>query len=435
MRWRIVGLLFAFSVIGYIERVNISIAGELMMREFGMNPVQLGSIFTAFLIPYTGFQTPGGAWADRFGPRLVLGAAGVAWGLLTILTAVLPGLVFRTAISILVSLWVVRILLGVCEAPTYPTAARSLANWVPRSQRGFCLGFVISGALFGTAITSPLVASLMVHLGWRTALILVSLLGPAVSLLWLIASTDHPREHPRVNRAELETIGATGDGSTKVARPRQSWITILKSGQAWILFFAYGCHNYLSYVFIFWSYHYLIEVRHFSLAGGGVAAAMPFILSTVTTPAAGASSDWLTLRFGHRFGRSVIPVIALPSAAVCVGAGIQVNDPHLAVLLLSVGYALGLSPEGPCWASMMEIAGPVAGTAGGFLNTGGNFVGAIAVFLSPWIARGLGWKGAFGVSCVLAVVGSILWLMVDPTRRIRMAQPAPISNPDPAEIA
>ncbi len=425
VRWRIVSLLFAFSVIGYIERVNMSIAGELMMREFNLTPVQLGWVLTAFLVSYTAFQTPSGAWADRLGPRLVLGAAGVAWGLLTILTALLPGMAFTSAAGVLASLLAVRFLMGISEAPTYPAAGRAIANWIPLSERGFSNGFVISGALLGTAITSPLIASLMVHLGWRNALVLTSLLGPGITLAWMVCATDHPGQHRGVSAEELELINATATPALQVPPQRGAWKVLLKSGEAWKLFLAYGCEGYLSYVFIFWSYHYLVEIRHFSLASGGFVAAIPFLLSTFTTPAMGMLSDWLTLRLGQRLGRRLIPVIAMPSAAVAVLLGVYMKDARWAVAFLSVGAALNLAPEGPSWASMMEIASPVAGAAGGFLNTGGNLIGALATFLTPWIAQKSGWTGAFGVACLLAIMGSILWMTIDPTRLLdcRMTTP------------
>ncbi len=388
------------------------------MHEFHLTPVRLGWVFSAFLITYTGCMTPAGAWADRFGPRFTLGAAGLSWAVLTLLTALLPGFVFSSAAGVLGSLLAVRALLGICEAPTYPGAGKAIAHWVSKSERAFSNAVVITGAFLGSAVTGPAISYLMVLWGWRNAMIVVSLVAPVLVLTWLLYATDRPREHRAVNAHELDIIGAAGK-EERHAVPRSGALkVVLRSGQAWRLSAAYGCQCYVGYIFIWWGYIYLVEVRKFSLVRGGLVAAAPYILGSLTTPGAGALSDWLAVRVGHRLGRRIIPVLALAASAILVFVGARVESARLAVVILSIGAALSWTPEGPTWASMMEIASPVAGTAGGFLNTGGNFGGAIAAFLTPWIAKEIGWIGAFGVGSLFAIVGSVLWMGVDPTKPI-----------------
>ncbi len=388
------------------------------MREFHLTPVRLGWVFSAFLISYTAFMTPAGAWSDRLGPRLILAVAGLTWAVLTLLTALLPGFVFVSATGVLGSLLVLRLLLGICEAPTYPGAGRAIAHWVPKSERAFSNAVVIAGALLGSAVTAPVLSYLMVRLGWRNAMMVISIVGPGLVLPWLLYATDQPVQHRAVNARELEVIGTRDTNARQHKPPSGALIAVLKSGQAWRLFTAYGTQCYLGYMFIWWNYIYLVEVRKFSLVRGGLATAAPFILATFTTPAAGAMSDWLTRRLGHRQGRRIIPVLALAAAALLVFVGARVGDARAAVVILSLGAALSWTCEGPTWASMMEIALPVAGTAGGFLNTGGNLGGALAALLTPWIAERIGWAGAFAVASVFAIGGSVLWLGVDPTRPI-----------------
>jgi len=137
VRWRIVSLLLGFSIVSYVLRVNVTIAGEPIMHEFHLTPVQLGWVFSAFLFSYTAFMTPAGTWADRFGPRLTLAVAGLSWAALTFLTALVPGLVFTSVATVLGSLLVIRTLLGVCEAPIYPAALKAVSNWVASASGRF----------------------------------------------------------------------------------------------------------------------------------------------------------------------------------------------------------------------------------------------------------------------------------------------------------
>jgi ACS family glucarate transporter-like MFS transporter len=418
VRWRVVALLTSFSIVGYMVRVSITIAGEPIMHEFGLSPVRLGWIFSAFLVTYTVFNLPSGAWADRWGPRRVLAVAGLGWFVLAILTAWAPGNVFTSYGGILGSFVVLRLLLGISEAPTYSSAAKCVANWLPGSERALANGFVIAGALLGSAAVGPALSSLMVHTGWRAAMAVSSLPAPLLVIVWWIYARDHPQEHQRVSAAELRVIGA-GEAVQDARRaPSRGWKQVLRSGQAWTLFAIYGCQSYLGYLFIWWCYIYLVEVRHFSLVRGGFASAAPFALATVTTPIAGALSDRFILAFGARRGRQIVPMFALAAAGIIAFIGVRVASAHLAVAALSVGAALGWMCEGPTWAAIMDVGWPVAGSAGGFLNTGGNIGGILATLLTPWIAKEISWTAAFGTATLLALIGSALWLRYDPKHPI-----------------
>ena len=87
-RWTILGLLFVISVVTYIDRVNISITARHMMPALGLTEVQMGQIFSAFVLGYALFQVPGGWLGDRWGPRRILTYAVIWWSVFTALTAV-----------------------------------------------------------------------------------------------------------------------------------------------------------------------------------------------------------------------------------------------------------------------------------------------------------------------------------------------------------
>ena len=130
VRWRIVALLAAFSLISYALRTNISIAAALMRADLHLSQIQIGYVFSAFLIGYAVFQAPAGALGDRFGPRVVLTVAAAIWGVTTVMTGALPGMV-GGAVGTLAVLLAVRFLLGVAEAATYPVAMSAVGVWMP----------------------------------------------------------------------------------------------------------------------------------------------------------------------------------------------------------------------------------------------------------------------------------------------------------------
>src|SRR6267142_1881737 len=112
----VLGLLCLMYLITYVDRVNIATAASEIRRELGLSNTQFGIIASAFGYPYLLFQIFGGWVGDRFGPRMTLFICGVVWAAATILTGLAGGLV---------SLFFVRLLLGVGEGATFPVATRA----------------------------------------------------------------------------------------------------------------------------------------------------------------------------------------------------------------------------------------------------------------------------------------------------------------------
>src|ERR1017187_9947056 len=84
IRWILVFWMFLMSSVAYLDRVNLSIAGKSIAKEFGISNVQLGWVFSAFLLGYAFFQAPAGRVADRLGPRLVLMLSVIWWAVFTV---------------------------------------------------------------------------------------------------------------------------------------------------------------------------------------------------------------------------------------------------------------------------------------------------------------------------------------------------------------
>ena len=148
VRWFLVIWLFVLGAVSYLDRVNISIAGTAIAAEYHLTQVQLGSIFSAFLLGYAFFQTPGGWLADKLGSRYVLTIGVVWWGIFTALTASVSPAV-AGAFSVLV---LIRFLLGAGEAIIYPASNQFIAQWIPSQERGFANGLIFAGVGAGTAV-------------------------------------------------------------------------------------------------------------------------------------------------------------------------------------------------------------------------------------------------------------------------------------------
>src|SRR5438132_12278457 len=85
-RYGVLALLALLSVITYMDRVCISVAGPRMQDELGIPPERWGWVLGMFALAYGLFEVPSGAQGDRAGQRKVLTRIVVWWSAFTALT-------------------------------------------------------------------------------------------------------------------------------------------------------------------------------------------------------------------------------------------------------------------------------------------------------------------------------------------------------------
>lgn len=410
VRFRILTVLMVVSLVNYLLRNNLSYVLPSIRTEFHFSSAQLGWIVGAFNCSYTLFQIPSGALGDAYGPRRVLALAAVGWSALTALTGFAPQLLAASATGVMASLMFARFILGLMQAPMYPVAARSIANWFPVGAWGFPNAMLSAGLTVGQALTGPLVTLLIVRFGWRESFYAVAPLGLLAGLWWWRYGTDTPEQHLAIRSDELQVIRA-GRGAPDRRTRSFSWRAALARRDVLLIAAAYFCMNYVFFIFAQWLFTYLVESRGFSLLESGVLATMPFIVGAILAAVGGVVCDWLCLRVGPRWGCALPAVTGLLLVAVLLIMGLQVRNPYLAVALLSLCFGFTQFTEGSYWAAATYAAGPHTGTATGLMNTGGNMPSLLAPVFGLLVDR-LGWQTTIASGSVFAVLGAILWLMV-----------------------
>lgn len=396
-------MLASFSLVSYVQRMNISVAAKFMMPELGLSEIQMGQVFSSFLLAYALFQIPAGVLGDRRGPRSVLTAAALSWGAATFLTGFVPGLVIPAGTGVFVSLLALRFFLGVGEAATFPVAALAIANWIPETKRAMANSVMIAGLSLGSAVTPPLISWLMVSVGWRESFYLTSALAFVLAALWWRYAPDSPARSPGVSRQDRSAAA----GSMSV-----SWWRLLKDRNICLISLSYFFVGYVIYIFVFWFYLYLVDVRGFSVLSGGLFTSLPFVMSSILTPIGGTLCDLISRRVGRRWGRRIIAVGGLTAASVALLYGAQAQTPYLAIAALSLSVGFVEFTEGAFWSSTIDVAGPHAGAACGILNMLGNLGGVVSTALVPILVKHFGWMFALGTGSALALIGGLIWFGV-----------------------
>lgn len=391
----IAALMFAFSVVNYFDRTILSVAAPSMMKEFGLSPTSMGAVFSAFLISYTILMTPGGRWSDRFGPRNMLAAMALGSGLLTALMPLggVPGL--GSLIGVIPGLFIIRLGFGIFTAPLYPAAARMNAISMPPLQRARVLGFVNAGAGFGGAVSPILVTAMLARFGWRPSFVLAGVAAILLGGLWLATVPDRAVE-------------------TRLAQKPQ-WGALLGNPNMRWLIAGFAALDYYEYIFFYWLYYYLGEVRKLPPGDTAFYTTLPFLAWVVMMPLGGWLADHLVARYGIKHGLRWVAIGALIVSVLGLVAALNVEGTDALVALLSLAFGCAAVADVVFWAAVISVAGAQAGAAGGLMNTGGNFGGAIAPFVTPLIASQYGWSAGLYVGAAIALIGVVAWFRIDPS--------------------
>ena len=431
IRWLLIFWLFLLSAISFLDRVNISIAGSSLAEEYHLSQVRLGWVFSAFLLGYALFQTPGGWLVDRFGPRRVLAGGVVWWGVFTALTAALP-----TKIAGAVGIFIlVRFLLGAGEAIMYPSTNQFVSQWIPSQERGVANGLIFAGVGAGAGTAPAFVTFLMLRYGWRSSFWVSALLGLAAGVVWYWIARDKPEQHPQVNQSELSFIQnnrtqtfvlesgpqTSARQDENATRHRSFWPTILTNRSVLAVTASYFSFGYVAWIFFSWFYIYLAKVRGLDLKSSAFYSTLPPLAIVACSLGGGAINDFLSRSCGKRVGRCGVAFVALILAAGFLVLGSRAASPSVASVVLSGGAGALYLAQSSYWSVTADIAGESAGSVSGFMNMGAQLGGALTASLTPAIAQHYGWTSSFLVAAVLSVAGGFAWLLVDPNRHLMAA--------------
>jgi MFS transporter, ACS family, glucarate transporter len=414
VRWFLVFWLFVLSAVSYLDRVNISIAGGSIAEAYHLSDVQLGKVFSAMLVGYALFQTVGGRLADRFGPRRVLAAGVMWWGIFTGLTAMVPANIVG-ALFIFIA---VRFLLGAGESVIYPAANQFIARWIPAAERGIANGWIFAGVGAGSVIAPLLVTHIMIRYGWRSSFWICAIIGFAAGVVWFFIARDTPEEHKGVSASELALIrsGLMQSETKHDSKSLMPWSRVLQSKEVWALTVSYFCYGYVAWIFFSWFYSYLARVRGLDLKASAVYTMLPFAAMLVGCLLGGLINDWLTTWKGPRIGRCGLALVALFIAGAFIAFGSQVQSARVASFVLAGGAGALYLSQSSFWSVTADIAGASSGSVSAFMNMGCQLGAALTASLTPWIAARFGWTTSFLVAAGLCLVAAVSWLLVDPSR-------------------
>jgi MFS transporter, ACS family, D-galactonate transporter len=388
-RWSLVGLLFAASLINYLDRAAISFALPLISRDFQLTSQSKGVLLSSFFWSYALMQIPIGWAADRFNLRWLYAGAFAIWSFAQGLTG------FSGSLFTLIGF---RILLGVGESIYLPGGTKIVSLLFSSKERGVPSGLFDFGTRTGLVLEGILVPWLLVRFGWRHTFVLLGL----TALLWLAPWFWFS---PRHLQAANTNVGST-DSAKRLARSlfNRNLIGIC---------LGFFCFDYYWYVLVTWLPDYLVTVRHLSIIRAGFYASLAFFTFGIAEPLGGWVADSLIRRgWNETATRKVIVTVAFSMGALLIAA-MRAEHTNIAIPLLVGASLVGLATGNLI--AIVQSCAPVAevGIWTGAENFAGNLAGIIAPLAVGFLITSHGsYVPGFELASIVLFVGTLAYWFV-----------------------
>jgi sugar phosphate permease len=397
-------MLVVAGAINYVDRATLAVANLLIRDDLHLSIADMGYLLSAFLWAYAFSQLPTGAMVDKLWPRRLLTFGLALWSFAQFLGGIVQSFG---------QFFAARLLLGVGEAPQFPTGARVVRDWFHPRDRGLATGIFNCASSLGTAIAVPLLTFLMLSFGWRVMFMIMGIAGLAMAAVWYVFYRN-PSDVDLT--AEENAYRTHGDppGERTVVTLRE-WRQLFRFRTTWGMILGYfGC-IYLTWIYTAWLPGYLELERHMSVKFTGFAAAIPFVWGVVGGLFGGYLADILV-----RSGLSPVnsrrypATIALCGTAACTVAAAFVASNALAIAFISASLFLLYVTSTCAWA-LSSVAAPTNCTAsiGAMQNFGGYLGGALAPTVTGLIVQHTGsFIPAMVVGAVIGIASAASYFFI-----------------------
>lgn len=394
----LVALTFLATVVGYTDRVNISVAAVAMKEQLGWSQTQKGLVLSSFFVGYMLFMFASGWLATRFGGKRVLALSVLAWSVLTLLTPLAASL----SLGVLV---VARVGMGIGEAGLFPSSYAMFGRWVPAHERSRAVARLMSGIPVGTVLGVMVTGWLVSRFGWPSAFYSFGTVGLVWVALWVRHAADDPFADPRVGERERALLPRPKPEGLVEAVP---WRRLLLRPPALAVILGHFAGTWNLYVLLAWLPSYFRDVQHLSIQNAGLFSAAPWLTMFVAIQTAATIADRMIARgVPVTTTRKIMQCTGLGVSALCLLAMQRVQTPGAALLLvcgatgmqglIACGYAPGIIDIAPRHAALLSSVS----------NTIATVPGILGVAATGWLVDVTGtYTAAFVLAASVSLLGA-----------------------------
>ncbi len=397
-RWRIAFLLAVGVLVNYFDRVNLSVSHAALITTFAISNITFGYLSAAFNWTYTLCQLPVGVVLDKFGVRRVGRISSFLWSVASFAAAIAPNLG---------GFFAARLLLGIGEAPTFPSNAKAIGYWFPARERSSATSIFDGSAKFASAIGVPLIGMLLLKVGWRWSFAATGMLSFLYFLLFCRVYRD-PVDDPELTERERNYILEQDAVAPVLPSETASFGYLIRQPKVIGITVGFGAYNYVFYLMLTWLPSYLFQALHIDLLHSFLYTGVPWLFATACELVVGG---WLVDRLLERGWNASNVQRAVLIGGTAMGLGVigaayaQTATSALIWISISLG---GLSAAAAVGWSVPSLIGPrgSVGTLGGIINFSSQVSGILAPIVTGYLVtarHSFGW--AFGVSAIYLCIG------------------------------
>jgi len=374
---RLVPFLMLLYLVSFLNRVNVSFAALTMNLDLNIGEGLFGLAAGMFFLGYFLFEVPGNIMLLRLGARRWIMILMVAWGIVSVANAFVPGPTLYI---------VLRFLLGSAEAAFYPGVILYLTFWLPPSVRSSVMALFVTAIPLSNLIGAPISAQIMMMdqvgglKGWQWLFLLQGTPAILLGVLVYFVLPDRPEHVSWLSAAEKQTLqdDLAAAAPPSSGRPHSLFGALTGQTVVYGWSFAYFCLMIGLYGLSFWIPKVLVS-HGMSLKSLTWAAALPYLAAVFAMVFWSRSSD------RHRERRFHLTAAFSAAAAGFLLAAFAPNA-WIAITGFSVG-AIGVLAAMPVFwsASTVRLAGPMVGAQIAVINSIGNLGGFVSPVAMGWL--------------------------------------------------
>jgi ACS family tartrate transporter-like MFS transporter len=392
--WRLLPFVFILYIVNYVDRTNLAYAALGMSRELGFNDHVFGLGAGIFFISYLALQIPGALLVERWSARRMISATMIAWGSLTVLTAL---------VQTPSQLYLARFVLGAAEAGFFPGVIVYLSHWFIFEDRAKATSNFMGAIPLSAALGSPLAGWILGRgwlgiPGWRWLFVVEGTPAILLGVFAFFFLTDWPRAATWLTSEQKQWLEQTLEKET----PRSSTNTTVWQAIRAPLIIWMAALTFLAYIgqytFVFWFPTMLKRMTGFTDMQVGLVGILPFLAAFVAMQVNGWHSD----KHGERRWHSAIPLFLAGIAYFFLSIPAD-------TLVFTIGWftiaGVLTAYLSTFWAMPTEIMShSEAATAVGFINSVGSIAGFVGPYVFGYVYTRTGGSFSWGLRLVMVAV-------------------------------
>ncbi|MFJ4384860.1 MFS transporter [Pseudomonas sp. NPDC089408] len=401
--------LLLIGIVNYLDRSALSIANTSIQKDMMISPSQMGILLSAFSIAYAFAQLPMGMIIDRLGSKIALGASLLGWSVAQAAFGM---------VSSFAGFMGLRVLLGIGEAPMFPSAAKALSEWFDANERGTPTGVVWSSTCLGPCLAPPLLTLFMVNFGWRGMFIITGVIGMVLAVCWLSFYKSKARYLAEL-AAEGRPLPSEQPAPAAAQAPKTSyfagWLDLFKHRSTWGAVLGFMGVIYMLWLHLTWLPGYFEREHGLDLYKTAWVVSLAYGFGAAGTIVAGRFCDWLVKRGLSVLGSRKFSVItglvlaALFTLPLSFVTGLTGCTILLCLALFSINMA-----SATAWMIVNTIVDSQrVASFGSIQNFGGYIAGSVAPIATGFSIQYSGsFTTAFMISAVVALCSAVAYFLL-----------------------